>query len=197
MTLLTSQRLHAFICFLNFFTVFAVWGGLIDISAFIITLILITGYTFLHFSKKGVGLIFLSLGLLMVITIFTIIAGNDFVATSDIPLINDSITINGTTSTFGTSGNIVYFFIDPTQGAIILITTIFIIGAVIGIQILGSGLNEASSRAFMYGIFYIGIWVILSVPSYPLIIGISLFGAIIYSVLTLFYAIGVIQRYLK
>ena len=141
-------------------------------------------------------LIILTLSILMVITVLSLIAGNSFVEASMEGLIDSNALINGTTTTFEMTGTDTLFFIDPVQGAIIMLIAIFVIGAVIGLNVVGTGLNETSSRAVMYGLFYVGIWVILSVLAYPLIVSIELFGTLIYTVLTLLFTVGVVQKYL-
>jgi len=88
----------------------------------------------------------------------------------------------------------VYFEIDPVVGAIVILIVIGIIGAILGIQILGSGLSDWSVRLGILIFTYLGLWVLLTILSMPLIKSIEVFGSIIYISLTIGYTIGVIQK---
>jgi len=96
-----------------------------------------------------------------------------------------------------TAGNLpedVFFEIDPILGAIGILTIIAIIGGILGIQIVGSGLSDWSVRLGIITLAYGGLWVLLTILSMPLIKSIEVFGSIIYISLTLGYVIGIIQK---
>ena len=87
------------------------------------------------------------------------------------------------------------FFIHPIEGGIVILVAIITISAIIGIQILGSGLSDTAHRMVMLCTIYIGLWAILSVIALPLIWDIEVFGGIIYISLTLAYIIGIVKKF--
>jgi len=84
--------------------------------------------------------------------------------------------------------------IDPVVGLIVIFVVIVAIAAVLGIQILASGLSPESVRFIMNAILYFVIWTLLSTMCFNLIISIAIFGTLIYITLTIAYVIGVIQK---
>lgn len=140
-------------------------------------------------------LIGITLGIMMVLTLFSIIAGNSFIGIITEGLVDNSALINGTTTTFEIPVDDFVFGLDPIWGGLALITALATIGAIITIQIVGSGLSANGTRIIMVSIFYIGIWTILSFLAEPLISSISVFGSLMYLTLTLLYAIGVVSKY--
>jgi len=91
----------------------------------------------------------------------------------------------------------IFFEIDPVLGAIVILTIIGIIAGVLGIQIVGSGLSDWSVRTGILIMTYLGLWILLTILSMPLIKSIEVFGSIIYISLSLGYTIGVIQNLSK
>jgi len=63
--------------------------------------------------------------------------------------------------------------------------------ALSSIQVLGSGLGDAGVRIIKRCVVYFGIWALLSSYSYSFLGLLPTFGIIIYTVLTIMYAIGV------
>ena len=84
--------------------------------------------------------------------------------------------------------------IDPVQGLIVIFVVIIVIAAILGIQILASGLSPESVKFIMNAVLYFAIWSLLSIPCFNLIISIEIFGTLIYICLTIAYVIGVIQK---
>ena len=84
--------------------------------------------------------------------------------------------------------------IDPVMGLIVIFIFIIVIAALIGIQILASGLSPESVRFIMLAILYFGIWSLLSTMCLNLILNIEIFGTLIYITLTIAYVIGVVQK---
>jgi hypothetical protein len=85
------------------------------------------------------------------------------------------------------------FKISAIQGAILMITTIIAIGAVVGIRVLGTGVSSITVEIVTKGTFYFALWGILSAFAQPLISQIYLLGSIIYIILSLMYVIGFVQ----
>lgn len=140
-------------------------------------------------------LIGLTLAIMLIITLISIIGGNSFIGTISENLVDTEAIVNGTTTTFDIVLDDVNFGLDPITGGIALIIALSVVGALIGIQFVGSGLNDSSVRIIMLAIFYGGLWAILSLLAYNLIVAIEVFGGMIYLVLTILYAVGVVQLY--
>lgn len=140
-------------------------------------------------------LVGLTLAVMFIVTLISLIAGNSFSSLFIENIVDTTEIINGSTDFWGNPINDAMFGLDPITGGIALILVLSIIGGAIGIQFLGSGLSEGSVRIILLAIFYGGLWAILSLLSYPLIIAIEVFGVLIYLTLTILYAIGVVSKY--
>lgn len=138
-----------------------------------------------------VGLTLLILG---VLTIFSIVLGSNLSGTILENVYDGNLTVNGTTTTLEFSGDDMLFAIDPTVATIGVFVIIIAIVAVLGIQVLGSGLSPESIRVIMACILYGAVWGLLSILAMPLILAIEVFGTIIYMVLLIGYIVGVIQN---
>lgn len=136
----------------------------------------------------------LTLSILIIITLFSLILGDEFIDTPFNIEIDAEATVDGTAKTFEVDLEWITFEIDPVAGMIVLFIVIIIIGLLLGIQILASGLSPESIRFVMNAILYFGIWAVLSALASPLIFGIEIFGTLIYITLTIGYVIGVIQK---
>lgn len=140
-------------------------------------------------------LIGITLTFLMVITLISIVSGNSFIGVFIDATIDNTLIVNGSTTSLEIPVDIVPFGLDPIVGGLALITALAVFGAIITIQVLGSGLSDNGSRIIMVSLFYGGIWTIMSLVSAPLIISIKVFGSLLYLSLTILYAIGVISKY--
>lgn len=123
-------------------------------------------------------LLTISLGIIIALAILSVILGGDWGAIN--------MVVAGQESTFG---------IDSLEGAIGIIIIIILIGALIGINIMGSGLNDQSVKLIMIVLFYVGLWLIFSLLSFPLFYNIALFGLLLYIVLTILFIIGIIDKF--
>ena len=142
-------------------------------------------------------MLILSLGILVVLSMFSLILGNDFIAgIANIAIDNEAL-VDGVSSTFEVIGQDVIFSIDTTSliiSGISLITTVIVVAGILGVSVLGSGLNPQSSRIIVLITAYVGIWLTLSILAFNLIVSIEIFGSVIYITLTLAYAVGVVQK---
>lgn len=86
------------------------------------------------------------------------------------------------------------FELDAIEGALIILGILFTFALVIGIQIFGSGLGETTVRMVLVITAYSGIWAVLTILSFDLIVSIEMFGGVIYLSLTIGYVIGVIEK---
>ena len=140
-------------------------------------------------------LIGLTLAFLMIITILSIISGNSFIGIIVENVVDNELIVNGSTTSLEIPIEDIAFGLDPITGGLALITTLAVLGAIITIQVLGSGMSDNGSKIIMVSVFYGGIWVILSLVSYPMIVSIEIFGVLLYLILTILYAIGVVGKY--
>lgn len=138
-------------------------------------------------------LIAISLGILIIISLFSIITGSSIkeIGSENLTAVG---TTNQTTESFSISNIGATFYIDEFQGAIVIIIALLIIAVIIGLNIFGSGLSDQSVRIITLGLVYYGIWSIFSVLSYTLIVSIEVIGALVYIILTVMFTIGLIQK---
>ena len=131
---------------------------------------------------------------LFVLTVFSMVLGSVLPGSTVGAEYETWAIINGTRQTMESSSGEGFFFIDPIFGAIGILIVITIIVALLGIQIFGSGLSEASVKIITSALLYGGLWGLLSVVSMPLIVSIEMFGTLIYVSLTIGYVYGVIKQ---
>ena len=135
---------------------------------------------------------------MVIITLISIVFGNDFIGVS----VNTEYLIdqmkNGTVKDLlqeqGILSGTHTFSIELLVGAIAIIMVVSIIALALGIQVIGSGLSETSVKTLVSGMTYTGIWLVLSILSSPLILSIATFGIIIYVLLTIGYVLGVVDK---
>jgi hypothetical protein len=99
----------------------------------------------------------------------------------------------GSSFTFNILGYDLSFSLG-TEGIILLIVVCGGIGAIVGVNILGSGLSTMAQAIVYKSVFYFGLWAIFSVLSVDLIFSIPIVGSVIWLVLTLFYCLGVQEQ---
>lgn len=139
-------------------------------------------------------LIAISLGILIIISLFAIITGSS-IKEIGAENISSTGTVNDTSSSYDISNIGATFYIDEFTGALVIIIAIMIIATLIGLQILGSGLSDTSVKIISIGITYYGIWSIFSILSYELILSIEVVGALMYIILTVVFTIGLVQKF--
>ena len=137
-----------------------------------------------------------SLIIISVIAFLNLIVGGDFLgAIASLSVDNEAI-IDGVPTTFVVEASDILFSIDTSTivGALgIIAITLIGTAAITGISVVGSGLNPQSARIIILAIVYGGLWGLLSLLAYSLIVSIEVFGAVIYVAITIAYVIGVIQ----
>ena len=129
-------------------------------------------------------LISISLGVMIVLTIFSIVAGANWMSLG----VNSAL--EGPEGMAGAGG----FSIDPISGAIGIIIVVVMLGAIFGLRFFSSGLSDTSVKTLIIGLSYGSLWILFSVFAQPLLADIQLFGSLIYITLTIGYVIGVIQK---
>lgn len=139
----------------------------------------------------------ITLGILIILTLFSFVLGENFIGTTINVFVDNSALVNGSNTTFEVLTKDVLFQVDTSQlliAGIALIIAIVAVAGITGIQILASGLNPESAKIVVILVGYIGIWSALSVIAFNLITSIEVFGSVIYISITLGYSIGVIQK---
>ena len=86
------------------------------------------------------------------------------------------------------------FEIDDLTYGMSIFVAIITATALIGIQILGSGLQDTSVRVITLIILYMGLWTLLSILGWNLLFANQIVGSIVYVFLCLFYIIGVSSK---
>lgn len=116
------------------------------------------------------------LGILLVLTFFS--------------MIQSAGTLVPFTSTFSGYS----FSLSSVQFTVSIILTVIIVASLIGVNVLGSGLNEASTHNITIVIAYAGVWGLLSTLSYEFFVSIEIFGLFIWLGMTIAYSLGVIHK---
>lgn len=123
-------------------------------------------------------LISLSLGTLVSIAILNVLFGGHW-GGSDLNIIGQELT----------------FAISPLEGALSIIIIVILLGALVGINLMGSGLSDESVKLIIIGVAYTGIWLTFSAMSFSMLLDFPVYGVFIYIVLTIMFVIGVFQKY--
>lgn len=142
-------------------------------------------------------LIGISLMIIIVITLLSLVIGEDFVSGVVNLEIDNEALVDNITNTFVVEGQDVLFQINTSnliEAGIALLVVIIAVAVVTGITFLASGINPQSARIIVFLTGYIGIWGVLTVLAFNLIRQIEVFGSVIYISLTLTYITGVIQK---
>lgn len=142
-------------------------------------------------------LIYIPILVLLFLSIFNLIIGNNFLAQSVNLEVENIAIIDGDTTTLLIEGQSVVFQIDTSSlitAGISLLITVTIIATIFGVSVLGSGLNPEASKIIILITAYSGVWSTLSFLCFSLIIEIAIFGSVIYIGLTVSYAIGIIDK---
>ena len=139
-----------------------------------------------------IDLIVVNLGILFLLTILSVISGNNFISNAYVQSQQYHQILDGTTSVIEFQDISADFSLDPLIQAVIWITIIGAIGVISSITILASGLTETGSRWVVGMIFFISIWTMLSTLPFPLIQSGGYVLELIYFSMTILYAIGCI-----
>ena len=140
------------------------------------------------------SLVLICLAVMGVLMFLSVISGNSFIGSSIDVGVDTGAIVNGTTTEFLIDDVTAVFSIDLVQGVIVWFVVITAIVVVVGFQVVATGLSDTSVRTLRTTVMYGGVWVVLSVIVYDLIVSIEIFGSLIYVGLTLMYVIGVFQQ---
>lgn len=132
--------------------------------------------------------------ILVVLSVFSVILGSSFMGIIVEQTISNTVIVNGSATTFVVENTQFVFNIDPIAGMVASLAGWVAIALIFGIRGFGTGLSDDTSRIATMITIYTAVWTILSTLVIPLVFQIEIFGAIIYVVLTIAYAIGVVQK---
>lgn len=136
----------------------------------------------------------IALAIMILLTVVSVVFGESFGSGFVDTTTQGTTLINGTSTTVVLTQGDVLFSIDAIEGAIPIMAVMLVVVILLGITALATGLSPQSVKIGTYLIFYIGIWVLLSINAEPLIKSIEIFGGLLYVVLTIGYTIGVFQN---
>jgi len=102
-------------------------------------------------------------------------------------------TLNGTEQQLELEQGSLDLGFDMTIGLVAVIVGAIALG-LIGLHVLGSGLDSNSVKLIWNGIVFYGLWLIFSVLGYNSIVSIPIFGIIFWFILTFIYSLGVFGR---
>lgn len=145
----------------------------------------------------NMSLIGISLMIIIVIVMFSLIFDTSFIGSLVSIGVDNTSIVNGSSTTYIVTSEGVLFNIDTSDlitAGITILVAIILVATITGVQFLGSGLSSESVRIFILLTGYIGIWTVLSILAFNLIVSIAIFGSIIYIMLTIGYTIGVVQK---
>ena len=135
----------------------------------------------------------ITLAIMLLLTVLSIVFGQNF-GSGIVDSTTEGLTlINGTSTTVVLGKGDVIFSIDMIEGAIPIMAVMLVVVILLGITALATGLSPQTVKIGTFLIFYIGIWVLLSVNAEPLIRSIEVFGGLLYVVLTIGYTFGIFQ----
>ena len=135
----------------------------------------------------------ITLTIMMLLTVVSVVFGQNFGSGIVDTTTEGTTVINGSSTTIVLGQGDVLFSLDAIEGAIPIMVTMLIVFILLGITALATGLSPQTVKIGGFLIFYIGIWVLLSINAEPLIRSISIFGGLLYVVLTTGYTVGVFQ----
>lgn len=108
--------------------------------------------------------------------------------------INGTLTQNGEEISLETEENEYDFAMNEAQGILAIVIAVSIIGSLIGINVLGSGLSEKTVTILYNTIFFYGLWALFSTFALEWLLIIPIGGWIIYASLTGILSFGIIKQ---
>lgn len=142
-------------------------------------------------------LIGITLSIIVMLIVFSLVLGGDLTGVITEIGVDNTAIVDGVPTSYIIEAQDVIFFIDGSAlitSGIALIATVLVMAGLFGIQFLASGLSPESVRIILLITTFIGIWTTLSILAFSLIVSIEVFGSIIYIMLTVGYAVGVLRK---
>lgn len=129
---------------------------------------------------------------MIVITLFSVIIGSNITEVYSTDL--GEATEYNTTLSYAVADIENTFALDEFTGAMTILTGVIIISLLVGINIFGTGLSDNTVKTLTVIISHFGLWSMFSIISIDFITAIEIVGTFTYIVLTLMFALGVIQK---
>ena len=130
---------------------------------------------------------------LVILSFLNIILGFSFGGYSDTGFVDTNTIIDGESFTILSEYEF-SFGISDGAGWIAILIGLLTVASLLGANFLGTGLNDASTKAVMMLIVFTGLWAFFSVFGWELITSIPVGGVIIWLIFTLMFAFGVISQ---
>lgn len=132
---------------------------------------------------------------MFILTIFTSIFINSSGSVNVFGVIETYLIQNGSTTSISLTNTATTFNFDPLLTAITWIIVITVLAGVVGINVLGSGLNASSSKIIVVATAWSTAYIFFGIYGYPLIVAIpEMWGELLYISLTIVYSIGVFKQ---
>lgn len=77
---------------------------------------------------------------------------------------------------------------------IVAVSSIMVIGIIAGTNVMGSGLNDSSTKMVMKVLAFITLWIVLSLFTITFLSPLEDFGNLLWLLLTICYAIGFLEK---
>ena len=135
-----------------------------------------------------------SLGILVIITIFSIILGGSDVISASFESKWASVQSIGTIVQQKFTD--ITFELDELDGLFVVLGVLIAFVLLLGITVLASGLSQATIKMIAVMTAYGGIWLVLTSLAIDLIKSIEIFGSLIYISLTIAYVVGIVQKHI-
>ena len=140
---------------------------------------------------------FIIMAVLALFNQFYYYSNNEVSISGEIAVVDPStgeISENGTSTEIQTSGTNVSFDLNVVTGFIALIIGVVILGTVIGITFVGSGISERAQKIIFNSVVCFGFWGIFSALTLTLIMLIPIFGLILWLAMTIVYTFGFFKQ---
>lgn len=139
-------------------------------------------------------LIEVSLGIMVGLTLLSLFLGGGYPSTEIEAIVDTQQIINGTEATFEIASKRINLFLSPTDGFFSVLVAIGVIILLLGVRVVGSGLNDEALRLISFILIYGGMWGCLSLLARGFLFNIPYFGLFFYVFLTILYVIGAIRK---
>ena len=143
------------------------------------------------------NLVIIPLSILFLLTVISLVSGNNFMASAIVESQQYQQILNGTSSVIDLEGISADFSLDPLIFAVIWIVVIGGIAVASSITIVSTGLSTVGSKWTVGIVFFVSIWLMLSTYPYPLITSGGFIMEMIYLFMTIIYAIGGIMTLME
>lgn len=102
---------------------------------------------------------------------------------------HDVLGLAGSGMAFSSLGGL----LTNSMGFLLLVAGVMAGVTVAGIHVLGIGISETSIKGVVFGCFFIGLWLIVSIVPYKMFSDIPLYGYLGYAILSFIYTLGMLE----